>query len=61
MKEPYIIEIRRPLGERAELVAEEEEMDLNDLIDYIVRRYIEDWEAGQFLDDDDDGQSGDDE
>jgi hypothetical protein len=33
--------IRGPLAERLEEAAESEEMDSNDLIDYIVRRYLD--------------------
>jgi len=34
-------ELRGPLAERLEEAAESEEMESNDLLDYIVRRYLD--------------------
>lgn len=59
--EPFVVEIRKPLGERAMLAAEAEDMELKDFVDFVLRDYMEDWEAGQEEDEDEEDQAEEDE
>jgi hypothetical protein len=47
MQDPYTVEIRAPLGERATMVAEQEDMELDDFVDFVLRDYMREWESSQ--------------